>query len=779
MRRTAAAVQSFSDDSSSDGSMGDTSAQERVMDLEQSLAAAERRAAEASCQIEALETSLAEAEKEGRQAQLRIEELESASVRAVAKADELQAAYKRLEKLELELTGAERKAALLAEELEVVREELARSAGSEETVEELGREVTELRAALVEERKQRNVAEEALAVAEEKLEDLRGLTEADQEELRSTVDDRDALKQQVAELNHKLKAMESHTQILAAGWEEKVERVRKQLQEREDEIAGMEPAHAIEPLRRECNDARAALIVAEAASAAAIAEIRDLKAQLQSAADKAQAAVRTLEAEIRAGKEREAQLVGELDDVRDSVACLNAQLWKDEKRERAGVGDLAHIHEDVEGLALRDWPAEMNANGGDNGPTQQLPRQAASLPAQLEAVQVELVTLKKRVARQTEELAGRDARLADLESELKGAAAQLQELKESTSVEVEDGDNTSQAVSTSCGNAVGLGLKDMQAKTQDSEDYIAVLTEEQQMVGRTMATQHDHVDDSQTLPPEELPALTTKKPMLKSQVSQSTSRPKRSMEAMKNDNLSQRWQTSKSQAIPPEQYQRSFSSQKRTSFSRSPTAHAPLVETVQAQQASLESLPPRPDLESTNMCLQQECDRLKAGWETATAEVKGLEHEVAAIKELYTSLDVENASLRRKILTLEEHMESNAVLTRDNSKNHETTMSLLETKKAATEAEHQKALCEVEALQLVYTNLSEKYEQLMMQFEHTKLKLEKSIEESRTQVKLLTIRLKAAEDLVVQRDNLQAVFVKQVCLLPLSDPDLGASQQSH
>lgn len=310
--------------------------------------------------------------------------------------------------------------------------------------------------------------------------------------------------------------------------------------------------------------------------------------------------------------------------------------------------------------------------------------------------------------------------------------------------------------------ALAMKSEEGQAELQTSEQYAGAWGEKQQLIGRIMASERNKSDISQSLLSQHSEALTSEDTMLRTQVIRSPSYAEKPIQAIRDYNPSQKLQNSQSKTLSPEQSEGSYSSTRRVSMLRINSARSPVFETLQAGQQLPGSPPPRPDLEVANALLQQECDRLQVCWGTATAELKSLEHELAYVKELYTNMETENASLRRKLCTLEEHMGSSAVLTRDNSKSLETSLTLLESEKIAAEAEHQRALREVEALHMVYTNLSEKYEQLMMQFEQTKLKLQKTMEESGTQVKILTLRLKAAEDLVVQRDSLQAVFVKQV-----------------
>jgi hypothetical protein len=324
-----------------------------------------------------------------------------------------------------------------------------------------------------------------------------------------------------------------------------------------------------------------------------------------------------------------------------------------------------------------------------------------------------------------------------------------------------------------------LRLQDVEAQLQYSENRVIALERQQQMVGRIMVSQQNDLAKSQALLSQQVQALTAENSVLKAQVSRSQSFFANSTQPGGDEFGSLRRQSSTPQAVPTQEQLFRNSSPHQTrplqnealspsfgkaSLRRTDSAGVPSPGSVESDPRLPEGSSPRADPETANTLLRQECDRLRACWDAASGELKTAEHELLHVKDLYTSLDVENASLRRKLCTLEEHMESNAVLTRENSKSVENSIVLLESEKAAAHAEHQKALSEIQALQDVYNMLSGKYEELMMQFDQTKLKLQKTTAESETQVKLLTLRLKAAEDLVVQRDNLQAVFVKQVHL---------------
>lgn len=340
---------------------------------------------------------------------------------------------------------------------------------------------------------------------------------------------------------------------------------------------------------------------------------------------------------------------------------------------------------------------------------------------------------------------------------------------------LEDMPSGSGALSSSSTTTASLKqrLRDLAAELRDSENRVTALEKQQQMVGRIMVSQQNEFAKCEVLLRQQVQALETEIQSLKSSSNRSGSPFDEGFDALESDKGSLRWQSGSSLASRTNAETGAadgdFSLQRKASDRFPDEMISPKMHL--RQEAGSGSVEPQPssspkssDLEAANAALQEECARLLASLEKSIADAKSLGHELGSVKDMYAVVDAENVSLRRKLCTMEEHMQSSAVLARDSSKNVEELVGVLESQKAAAEGAAQKASLEVRALQDAYDNLSMKYEDVMMQHDQLRLKFVKATEESDTKVKLLTLRVTAAEGLIVQRDNLQAVFVKQVCL---------------
>ncbi len=532
---------------------------------------------------------------------------------------------------------------------------------------------------------------------------------------------------QVAQLSHQVKSMESHTQILAAGWEEKLARLREDLEDRDGQISSLQ--------------------------------------SLSQTAESAQGEVGALQQSVT-------HLTEERDALRDELQEVKGQLGEMEEQERAFADHLVADQQATSDLSrerallaiqLSEAGAELDMLRPKQGQVKSLEANIQALQARIEEQEQELTKKEDRNDATMEELAAVHSELTELKVRLDTSTGRLGDYVTSTHpshVTHPPHTHTQKDLPLSSQDSLGRPqfpdetaaltpetehqLMTLQAQVEslkrerdetkldltDAESRVAALQQQQQMLGRKMVYQEAQTSKTQTLLEKELQALKDKNQSLSAQVS-----------------------TTLAQTRPLGQ---NLSLAETMSLEAQESSVTQLALCTQALQKA----------ELANALLVDEVHQLQAQREDISKALQETQHELMCVKEAHATLGLEHNTAKRRLSSVEENIVANAALARDTSRDFETSVSVLQSEKDGARAEHQKTLRQLEALQDVYDSLSSKFADSMLQLDLTKHAAAKAAAESAAEMKMLTQRVKTAEFMVAQRDNIQAIFVKQVLTLP-------------